>query len=95
MNVDGLSLVMIPEQEWQRVKSIQEEILREIRELQTKGPTGVPLRHITAKEFMDAVRIKRSKFDQLVQANKVRIVRKGRKLYVPVGEVERYFGEGG
>jgi hypothetical protein len=56
------------------------------------SPT-VPLRHITAKEFMAAVRICRSKFDQLVNENKIRIIRKRRKIYVPTSEVDRYFSD--
>lgn len=97
MNLDSLSFVVIPAEEWQRVKNFQEEILKEIKGLQVKAPSGtncIPLRNITALEFMAAVRIKRTKFDELVQENKVRVIRKGRKIYVPVEEVERYFGEG-
>jgi hypothetical protein len=56
------------------------------------SPT-VPLRYITAKEFMAAVRICRSKFDQLVSVNKIRIIRKRRKIYVPTSEVDRYFSD--
>lgn len=32
------------------------------------------------------------RFTTLVAENKVRTIKKGRKIYVPVGEVERYFG---
>ena len=39
----------------------------------------------------NAVRIGRTKFDQLVQANMVKTIKKDRKIYVPMGEVERYF----
>jgi hypothetical protein len=53
----------------------------------------IPLRHITAKEFMAAVRICRSKFDQLVGQNKIRIIKKRRKIYVPTSEVDRYFSD--
>jgi hypothetical protein len=53
----------------------------------------VPLRHITAKEFMVAVRICRTKFDQLVSQNKIRIIKKRRKIYVPTSEVDRYFSD--
>lgn len=49
--------------------------------------------HITAKGFMAAVRICRSKFDQLVSENKIRIIRKRRKIYVPTSEVDRYFSD--
>jgi hypothetical protein len=40
---------------------------------------------------MKAVRICRSKFDKLVASSKIKIVKKKRKIYVPLSEVDRYF----
>jgi hypothetical protein len=46
---------------------------------------------ITARlQFMHAVKIKRWKFDQLVNQSKIRVVKKKCKIYMPVCEVERY-----
>lgn len=42
---------------------------------------------------MDAVQIKRTKFDELVKGSKIKTIKKRRKIYVPVGEVERYFND--
>jgi excisionase family DNA binding protein len=53
--------------------------------------TALPISYITAKEFMEAVRIKRTKFDQLVAKNKIRILKKGRKIYLPFTEINNYF----
>lgn len=53
--------------------------------------TGPVNPYMTAMEFMQAVRIGRTKFDQLVAANKVKTIKKDRKIYVPAGEVETYF----
>ena len=89
----SITLVMIPELEWHTLQEKQQEILELIRELKTKGPGGVPVRNITAKEFMAAVRIGRTKFDQLVLTSKIRIIKKKRKIYVPLSEVERYFSD--
>jgi|GEM_PF-3297935 len=47
--------------------------------------------YITAMGFMQAVWIGRTKFDEFVAANKVKTIKKDRKIYVPAGEVERYF----
>ena len=49
--------------------------------------------YLTVKEFMQNVKIARSKFDELVAEGKVRTVRPngGRKIYVPVSEVTRFF----
>lgn len=71
----------------------QQEILQELKALKTKnGSQGMVIpQHITAKEFMVAVKICRSKFDQLVAGRKIRTIKKKRKIYVPVEEVTRYF----
>ena len=49
-----------------------------------------PYGYMTEIEFMEAVKIKRTKFDQLVRTNRIR-TKKFRKIYVPVTEVDRYF----
>jgi hypothetical protein len=68
------------------------QILEQLQHLQEKkGSQGVVSNHITAVEFMKAVKICRSKFDKLVSSSKIRTVKKKRKIYVPQSEVERYF----
>lgn len=47
--------------------------------------------YITANEFMDALRIRRSKFDELRHQNLIKTVEKGRKIYVHSSEIKRYF----
>ncbi|GAC1430525.1 MAG: hypothetical protein NVSMB7_06840 [Chitinophagaceae bacterium] len=42
---------------------------------------------------MAAVRIRRTKFDELVKDGKIRVIKKLRKIYVPVEEVDRYFSD--
>lgn len=90
-----VKVVIVPEEEWRLLVYGQQEMLRLLQELQiSEKPVAVKhgeSSYITAIEFMAAVRIKRTKFDQLVAQNKVKTIRKGRKIYVPVGEVERYF----
>ena len=87
---EGMTFIMIPQQEWNYIREQQKEILDQIKVLQEKR-NQVPTDYITAKEFMEALRIKRTKFDQLVQTNKIRIIKKERKIYVPVKEIDRYF----
>jgi hypothetical protein len=91
MDFERVTMVMIPEREWMAMKTLQMEILQQVKDLHLKGPAGIPIDHITAKEFMKAVNIGRTKFDQLVKGSKVRVVKKRRKIYVPAKEVERYF----
>jgi len=95
MNLQNVTLVMIPEEELAFIKNTQQEILQQLKESYTKEPGGVSIKNITAKEFMAAVRIGRTKFDQLVSTSKIRIIKKRRKIYVPVSEVDRYFTDPG
>jgi hypothetical protein len=91
MDSNNMTLVMIPQQEWAGIVATQQDILEQLKELNTRGPAGVPIKYITAKEFMQAVSIKRTKFDQLVLSNKIKTIKKRRKIYLPLSEVERYF----
>jgi hypothetical protein len=84
MDLQDITLVMIPKDELALLKTTQQEILQQLKNLQSNGPGGIPIKNITAKEFMAAVRICRTKFDQLVSRNKIRIIKKKRKIYVPV-----------
>lgn len=93
METQNMTFIMIPKEEWAALLSSQQDILELLKGLHSKGPAGIPVRHITAKEFMESVRIKRTKFDQLVLHNKIKIIKKRRKIYVPVSEVERYFAD--
>jgi hypothetical protein len=89
----GATLVMIPAEELELIKTKQQEILDKLDGLKATPATShyIPINHITAIEFMEAVRIGRSKFDELVANNKIISIKKKRKIYVPVTEIERYF----
>ena len=87
-------LVVLPEDEWNYFKSCQNEILALLKNLRVDSKSELSKSnsgYITAKEFMEAVNIRRTKFDQLVQANKIKVIKKLRKIYVPVTEIDRYF----
>ncbi|RYZ24814.1 MAG: hypothetical protein EOO10_19845 [Chitinophagaceae bacterium] len=90
--VEGTSFFLFPQGEIEQLKSMQLQILEAINSLHSNGskPTSPPT-YLTAVEFMRAVKICRSKFDQLSAAGKIRVIKKKRKLYVPFSEVERYF----
>lgn len=89
----GATLIMIPAEELELIKAKQQEILNKLDDLKVPSTAGhqIPVNHITAIEFMEAVRIRRSKFDELVATNKIKTIKKKRKIYVPVSEIERYF----
>jgi len=83
---------IVPASEWKALLAGQAEMIRLIKEWRNSMTVTAPVNpYITAMEFMQAVRIGRTKFDQLVAANKVKTIKKDRKIYVPAGEVERYF----
>lgn len=69
----------------------QNDLLRLLETLKVGSLRSSTSGFITSIEFLHAVRIGRTKSDQLVQTNKVRVLQKGRKIYVLSGEVERYF----
>lgn len=84
-------IIMIPEQELAQIKTTQQQILEKLQELNVKEASTSIVQYITASEFMEAVRIKRSKFDNLVINNKIQTIKKGRKIYVAKSEVQKYF----
>jgi len=91
MNLQGAVLVMIPGAELNLVKSSLHDIRQQLLDL--KGNRQTAVKFMTAIEFMSAVRIRRTKFDELVKFGKIKVIKKSRKIYVPVEEVERYFSD--
>ncbi|RYZ26697.1 MAG: hypothetical protein EOO10_14855 [Chitinophagaceae bacterium] len=90
--VEGTSFVLFPQGEIEQLKSMQLQILEAIKTLHPNGSkSNAAPTYLTAVEFMRAVKICRSKFDQLSATSKIRVIKKKRKLYVPFSEVERYF----
>jgi hypothetical protein len=67
----------------------QRAIMDKLHNLNTESHTSSE--YITATEFMDALRIRRSKFDELRHQNLIKTLEKGRKIYVPSSEIKRYF----
>ena len=80
---------MIPVEELTQIKSTQQKILSTLENLQVKESKLSP--YITAIEFMSAVRIRRSRFTDLVATNQIKTIKKSRKIYVHVDEIENYF----
>lgn len=93
MELEGKMLVLIPGEEWAQLKGTMEKILVTLEQLQPGKQASKKEEFVTAKEFMAAVRIGRTKFDQLVAAGKIQTIKKLRKIYVPVKEVSRYFSD--
>ncbi len=92
MHLQGTTFILIAQEEMNSMKSMQQEILQLLKSQQPDRP-GIKVSNITAKEFMEAVKIKRTKFDDLVKTSKIRIIKKKRKIYVPLTEIDRYFND--
>ncbi len=91
-----MHMVVLPEEEWSQFKASQNEILYLLKDFKNSlkpSTSGNLSEYITANEFMQAVKIRRTKFDQLVQTNRIKIIKKLRKIYVPVTEIDRYFND--
>lgn len=82
---------MIPTEELTELKNNIKEILKQVEF--GKPANQVQSQYVTAIEFMDAVRIRRSKFDILVSMNTIKTITKGRKIYVAASEIARYFSD--
>lgn len=86
------SFILLPQADLETLKTTQLQILDALKTLQGNNrPASLPAGYLTAVEFMKAVKICRSKFDQLASTNKIKVIKKKRKIYVPLSEVERYF----
>src|SRR5450432_2156614 len=89
------SFILVGRQDIESIKKSQQDILNKLDELNKKENPNQVLNspYVTAIEFMKAVRIRRWKFNCLVSSGKVMTLKKKRKVYVPKGEIERYFHE--
>jgi len=75
------------------LKQMQRQMLEQMNHWRAAIPPdkGIASDYVTASEFMNAVHIRRWKFDQLIGTNQIQVVKKKRKIYVPVGEIDRFF----
>lgn len=91
MTPDQIHIIMIPASELAALRSQLLELLILVKQQRHPQSSVTSVKYITALEFMSALRIGRTKFDQLVASNKIKTIKKCRKIYVPASEIERYF----
>ena len=87
------AFVLVEKEDIEVLKKNQQEIMQRLDKI---APSGRPFSevqspYVTAGKFMRAVRIRRWKFNCLVAIGKFMTIKKKRKIYVPKGEVDRYF----
>lgn len=92
-SANHLVVIPITIEEWNEFKSQQQEILKRLDKINTGNTpkSKATSDYITAIEFMKAVKISRSHFDNLIAKNKINTIKKFRRIYVLASEVERYF----
>lgn len=95
MNSEGTTtFIMLPEADLLQIRYLLQEILTAINaSAAQKDSYSIEPEYIPAAAFMKAVNIKRTKFYELVTGNKIRTLKKRRKLYVHASEVSRYFND--
>ena len=93
MASENVTLIMISKEELSALVDSQRTILLKLDELSKskKGPPDSP--YVTAQSFMAAVSIRRWKFNALVATNKIKVLKKKRKIYVLASEISRYFSD--
>ncbi len=84
-------MLVVAAEEWKQIREVQNQMFLLLQDLARERMATVPRMYIPLKEFLAAVHIGRTKFDQLVAHNKIHIIKKQRKIYVPVSEIDRFF----
>ncbi len=93
MDLKDATIIMIPAETLQKLQATLEEILKRLIDKPAADKPNPQPKFLTALQFMEAIDIKRTKFDELVKSGKIKIIKKKRKIYVPATEVERYFND--
>ena len=81
--------IMVPIERFQALEKTQEIILRKIDNL--LGSEKDDPDFLTAKQFMAKTHMCRTTFDELRNSNRINVLKKGRKIFVPATELKRYF----
>lgn len=90
----AINIVMIPASELQALKEELKNIRQEVLSLKERRVDKSPEpAYIPAITFMKAVNVRRTKFYELISANKIQTLKKGRRIYVLASEVARYFAD--
>ncbi|MET6999382.1 hypothetical protein [Chitinophaga defluvii] len=88
------TFIMMPEADLLQIRYLLQEILTAINATAAKmSNCSIEPEYIPAAAFMKAVNIKRTKFYELITGNKIRTLKKRRKVYVLASEVSRYFND--
>lgn len=84
MDRQSITFVLLPESEWMEFKTTQQELLKLLQDQRAtvKSNSGIT-QYLTPKEFMAAIKIRRTKFDELVKAGKIKAIKKLHKIYIP------------
>ncbi len=82
-------IVMLPGSVLDKLQRTQDIILEKLESIQSGNSS--PDEYLTAVQFMERIKISRATFDEKRAKNEIKVISKGRKLYVPSSEIKRYF----
>ncbi|UXX79778.1 helix-turn-helix domain-containing protein [Reichenbachiella carrageenanivorans] len=80
--------VMVPKSVFEYLQKSVETILERV-ENSNRGSSGQD-EYITAQEFMDRAKICRATFDEKRANNEIKVIKRGRKLYLTSDSVRKY-----
>ena len=80
-------VIELPAEEFQQLRETSRRILSALENLKIVTPTE----YVTPIEFMTETKISRWKFDAMRDCGKLKVIQRGRKLYVPREEIQKYF----
>ncbi|OEK06722.1 helix-turn-helix domain-containing protein [Roseivirga misakiensis] len=89
----NLNLQIIPEEQFNsRIDKIEGTLSELLEFVKHINKASVIPNMLTSDQVMEALNIKRWKFDQLIADGELEYIRKGRKIYVPEASIKQYFG---
>lgn len=80
-------IIQVPEERLAALEAGQNQIIDALRQFKAVPPQE----YLTVAEFMEACKISRWTFNLLREKNKIKVIQKSRKLYVPATEVNKFF----
>ena len=88
-------MVVIPfEQFFDKMEGILDDYFKKYSEKPKETDKQFP-NYLTKNEFLNLTKMSPSRMDRLRNRNLIKSVKKGRTVYIPASEVERFFSDSG
>ena len=80
--------IILPAAVFEEILNKLDQILERLNDLKVLETQS---EYLTAKEFMKKTKMCRTSFDEKRARNEFKVIKKGRKVYIPASEVNRFF----